>query len=294
MRTDRLNLRFKKILGENEKKFLIFLLYPFRNKFILFNVSNRAKPNRINIDYWSESDNLGDTLGPLIVRYMLDKKNINPETEVEGCVHLYSVGSILTAGIQDATVWGSGVLNSQIIYRLKNRTLDVRAVRGPLTKAVLEDYGFLVPEVYGDPAILMPEIYSPTNREKKTKFGLVLHKDEFTDENQDKDLLVINIKTSNYRKFIDELVSVEVLISSSLHGIILAEAYGIPSVLLKPQKDMFKYYDYYLGTGRLSFPIATSIEEAMNTTPAPIPDFEKIASTLKDMFPYDIYLKERG
>lgn len=289
MRTDKFNLKIKKILGENQKRILVFFLFPFRNKFILFNVSNRAKPNIVNVDYWNESDNLGDTLGPLIVKYMLDKKNINPETKVNDCVHLYSVGSILTAGIQDATVWGSGILNSLITYRLKRRTLDVRAVRGPLTKAVLEDYGYLVPEVYGDPAILMPEIYKPQTTIKKSKFGLVLHKDELLDCKQNENLTVINIKTSNYRKFIDELVSVETIISSSLHGIILAEAYGVPAVLLKPQVDMFKYYDYYLGTGRLSFPIATSIEEAMNIMPAPIPDFEKIASELKKEFPYDIY-----
>ena len=156
MRTDKLNLAIKRVLGEKTKKILIHLLYPFRNNFLLFNISNMAIENTVNLNYWDESNNLGDTLAPIIVEYMLSLKGLTSDKRIDSKKHLYAVGSVLTAGIQDATVWGSGVLNSKITYRLNNRKLDIRAVRGPFTKAVLEDYGYDVPEVYGDPAILMP------------------------------------------------------------------------------------------------------------------------------------------
>ena len=62
MRTDKLNLAIKKVLGESSKKMLTKCLFPFRNDFILFNISNRAKDRQVNLNYWDESNNLGDTL----------------------------------------------------------------------------------------------------------------------------------------------------------------------------------------------------------------------------------------
>lgn len=295
MRTDKLNLKLKAKMGERTKKILVKVLHPFRNNFILFNVSNRVKVNQVNLNYWDEADNLGDTLTPVIVSYMLKKKDIAVDKRIPQSKHLYAVGSILTAGIQDTTVWGSGILNPKLLYRIENRKLDIRAVRGPLTQVVLTDYGYETPLVYGDPAILMPEIYNPEKVEHKCKFGLVTHKDynlnkSVVDESILDDILQIDIKTRDYKKFIRDLLSVDIVISSSLHGIILAEAYGVPAILLQPQVDAFKYYDYYYSTGRLSFPIAKTVEKALKTTPAALPNnLEQLRSDLKKSFPYDLY-----
>jgi len=290
MNTDKLNLKIKKILGNGAKKVIAKMLFPFRNSFILFNVSNKAKSDKVNLNYWSESDNLGDLLAPVIVDHMLEQKGISPDKKVSGRKHLYAVGSILTAGLQDATVWGSGVLNPVISYRLEKRKFDVRSVRGPLTRIVLTDYGYKVPEIFGDPAMLMPEIYQPADTEKKYRYGLILHKD-YRSENDlsGEESLKIDICTSDYKDFINKIVSCDMIISSSLHGIILAEAYGVRAVLLKPQVDLFKYYDYYYSTGRLDFPVADSVEEAKKTKAADIPDFTAIRQNIKSAFPYDIY-----
>lgn len=295
MRTDNLNLKLKRIMGDNMKKMLIKLLFPFRNSFILFNVSNRAKNNKVNLNYWSESSNLGDALSPVIVDYMLSLKNISPDKTVSGRKHLYAVGSVLTSGIQDAVVWGSGVLNASLTYRLLKRKLDVRAVRGPFTRAVLMDYGFSVPEIYGDPAILLPEIYTPEKTEKKYKYGFIFHKDYKIDKNQlvgidENSYTVLDICTEDYKDFINRLTSVEVVISSSLHGIILAEAYGVSAVLLKPQVDILKYYDYYYSTGRIVFPVADSLGAALKCKAAELPDFSSLRKGLKETFPYDMYI----
>ena len=288
MQTNKLNLWLKRCFGESIKKCIIFFLYPQRNQFLLFNYDNRARKNKVNLNYWSESDNLGDTLAPVIVNYILSLKNISPDKTVSNRKHLYAVGSILTAGIQDCTVWGSGILNSVISYRLKNRKLDIRAVRGPFTRAILQDYGYNCPEVYGDPAIFLPEIYKPGVLKKIYRFGLVMHMDQIQ-EIPKGDILNIDICTSNYHEFVNKLNSVEVVISSSLHGIILAESYGIKAILLKPAKDFLKYYDWYYSTGRYSFPVANNIKEALGITPPPLPNLNSLRRKLLETFPYDLY-----
>ncbi len=280
----------KKMLGESIKKIIIFLIFPFRNRFILFNFRKTAKNHQVNLDYCFEELNVGDMLSPIVVEYMLQKKHININKKIKKRLHLYAIGSILTAGIQDATVWGSGVLNTKLAYRLKHRKLDVRLIRGPLTGAILEDYGHNNPKKYGDPALLLPYIYNPQNIKKEFKYGLILHKDYNYKHLSNDKIIEINIKTNDYKKFIDKILSVDIVISSSLHGIILAESYGVPAILLKPQKDYIKYYDYYYSTGRMNFPVASSVDEAMMMEPANIPDFRKIRDNIENTFPYDIFL----
>ena len=57
----------------------------------------------------------------------------------------------------------------------------------------------------------------------------------------------------------------ELVISTSLHGLVLADAYGIPARMLRitENEPLFKYQDYYEGTGRSTFAFATSVEEAL-------------------------------
>lgn len=291
MNTNKLNLKIKEVLGECPKKILMKFLFPFRNRFMLFNVTNFAKKDRVNLDYWLESDNLGDTLTPVIVNYMLSKKNIEADKKVHGIKHLFAVGSVITAGIQDGTIWGSGILNARLGYRLMGRKLDIRSVRGPFTRTYLADYGFDAPAVYGDPAIFMPEIYTPSVKiEKKHKYGVVMHKDQVIPVKDRDDLIVIDICTSNYKDFVHKLLSCEKIISSSLHGIILAESYGIPAVLLKPKVDFLKYDDWYYSTNRYNYLVAKTIEEGMSMEPSVLPtNLDELRKGLEKVFPYDLY-----
>lgn len=89
---------------------------------------------------------------------------------------MFAIGSIIDFGYQDATIWGSGLLNNFAIENLKKakfigRKLDIRVVRGPYTKQLLERAGYQCPEKFGDPAVLMPMIYQPQT-EKSIKFQL--------------------------------------------------------------------------------------------------------------------------
>ena len=56
------------------------------------------------------------------------------------------------------------------------------------------------------------------------------------------------------KEFINELLEVENVISSSLHGLIMADAYGIPNARVNISNKLigghFKFKDYCLSVGR--------------------------------------------
>ena len=87
--------------------------------------------------------------------------------------------------------------------------------------------------------------------------------------------------------------SAELVISSSLHGIILAEAYGVPAIMLRdtPSKDITKYKDWYYSTGRKEFPIADSIDDALSMTPVMLDraTIEAMQNRLINSFPIDLW-----
>lgn len=261
--------------------------FHINNNVILF-TTKRAKRNYVNLDYCFNFKNLGDNISPVIVDYMAKIRNIQLNKTVNGTKHLFAVGSIITAGPQDCTVWGSGLLNTKILNRLATRKLDIRAVRGPLTRIILLDQGYNVPEVYGDPAILMPLIYDVAVA-KKYAIGLITHFNEAVENDSDDSFHRINIVTDDYQNFVKEIKSCNLIISSSLHGIIFAEAYGVPAILLKPNCDLLKYYDYYYSTGRYRFPMLENLSELNSVCAPEIPDFRTMQGDLLAAFPSDLW-----
>ena len=117
-----------------------------------------------------------------------------------------------------------------------------------------------------------------------------MHKDQIIPVSNRDDLIVIDICTADYKDFVHKLLGCEKIISSSLHGIILAESYGIPAVLLKPKVDFLKYDDWYYSTNRYHYPIAKTIEEGMNIEPLDLPtNLDRLKKGLEEVFPYDLY-----
>lgn len=179
------------------------------------------------------------------------------------------------------------------LQKKKYIKLDIRAVRGPITRELLMKCGYDCPEVYGDPAILMPMIYQP-EVDRHRDFGLIVHFDKLTEsEKEQYGDNKISVLTRDYKTFINEICGCKKIISSSLHGIILAEAYGVPAIMIQNdvENEMMKYWDYYYSTGRYRFKIASSIEEAIQMKPMELPDFSKLQEGLLNSFPYDLFEK---
>lgn len=110
---------------------------------------------------------------------------------------------------------------------------DFRAVRGPLTRELVQEYGHKCPEVYGDPAILMPLIYQPKVEKKHDLLVIPQFVTESEFRKNHPNLYMVSMNTNDYKSVIDAIVSSKMVITSSLHGIILAEAYGVPAVFFR-------------------------------------------------------------
>ncbi len=254
--------------------------------------------NKVHLEYYKDATNLGDLLSPVIYKYMLEQRSLTADSPAVGKkpTHITALGSLLGGrGDFDMTVWGSGLMRfSAVKYICRRKVyqkLDVRAVRGPVTGAALEDCGIACPKVYGDPAILMPLIYSPTPKERK---GTVLITHYLTPTNQYshlENLTFLNIQTADYKTFIDTIASAEKVISSSLHGIILAETYGTPAVFMKKgvESVLLKFYDWYYSTGRYNVKVASDIQEALAIEPMPLPDLKEMQTAIMAAFPYDLW-----
>ncbi len=168
------------------------------------------------------------------------------------------IGSTLTLLCnRKSIVWGAGVIDSAA--ELPQKPKKVLAVRGPLTRDYLLERGIQCPEVYGDPALLVPYIYSP-KVEKKYKLGIIPHYSDYDTPVLDKfknNEDVLFIKMEGYDKWtdvIDGILSCEKIVSSSLHGLIIAEAYGVPNLWAEIKGELlgghFKFHDFFMSIKR--------------------------------------------
>jgi pyruvyltransferase len=244
--------------------------------------------------------NLGDSLGFVVVSYMLEKKGLSLDTWVRKRKHLGSIGSYVFTSFQHLTIWGGGALFHpkdfrtlfyKFLCRYPFSKYDFRAVRGPLTRNAVMECGHKCPEVYGDPAILMPYIYSPQYRVTRDILVIPQFYTEAEFRQKNPDLYMISMNTDDYKSVIDAIVSSKKVITSSLHGIILAESYGVPAVFFRGlgKRIDFKYLDYYYSTGRKDVKIAESFEEALEMEPMPLPDLSELQEGLLKSFPYDLW-----
>jgi len=216
-------------------------------------------PKPIPLFYWSEikfifkrKENYGDLLSKYLVEKIsgMEVKWVYPKKQPWykwDKTNYVTIGSVIHHASKDSIVWGSGIIdNKQAIAKA-----DFRAVRGPQTRKFLLGLGYECPEVYGDPALLLPKYYHP-EVEKKYKIGIIPHYHDFNvvSENylNDPEILVIDLMTLIVEEVTRQILSCEKTISSSLHGVIVSHAYEIPSVWVEFSNKIFgdgiKYRDY--------------------------------------------------
>jgi len=200
-------------------------------------------------------NNFGDNLSTFLTGIISGEEVIAARRIPKGEVSYMVIGSILQAAHSNLIVWGAGYIASD--SRMRMTPKKICAVRGRLTRDQLLRQGFDCPEVYGDPALLCPKYYKPTIT-NKFSLGIMPH---YVD--QDSVLLDRFRKNSGIpfidvrdpvKKVIDEINNCERILSSSLHGLIVADAYGIPSLWIKLSDKVvgegFKFRDYFSSVGR--------------------------------------------
>lgn len=205
--------------------------------------------------------NWGDDINYHLLK-KLTQKNIIPYDQSSLANRLHKtcymcIGSTITFNhINETIIWGAGVIDPT--KKLKRTPSKVLAVRGPLSRKYLINQGIDCPEIYGDPALLLPKIYTPQIK-KKYKLGIVPHYDDFNDPvlehlKKDKSILFIHLEGYNeWTDVLDQISSCEYIVSSSLHGLIVSEAYGIPNLWAEISGKLigghFKFHDFFLSIG---------------------------------------------
>jgi pyruvyltransferase len=265
--------------------------------FIFGSLRRPVIPCHVNLMFFDEKlgpnkqPNVGDLLSKVIFGHLLRYKGVK-SLRSHQTFRISFLGSVIQFLTGDAIVYGSGFLYESVVsnFAEKNIKLDIRAVRGPNTKRMLESVGYIVPEIYGDPAILLPIFHQPKIATVKKDYIVIPHWKKIKDYDSIKHP-VLSTLTSDWENFIDQIVSSNLVISASLHGVIIAEAYGVPAILLADteKNDLFKYEDYYLSTGRTNVAMAKNVEEALQFDTPEVPDIKKMQQEFLDAFPIDIF-----
>ncbi|MCW4384768.1 polysaccharide pyruvyl transferase family protein [Salinibacterium sp. SYSU T00001] len=239
--------------------------------------------------------NFGDLLGPMIVARLAAGLPRPPEPDRR----LVAVGSILHFAAPGDVVWGTGVNPKGELDAAVLRTLDVRAVRGPRTAQLLrESYGLEVPSVYGDPGLLLPNVFPELSEAPSRTRRAVTVIPNLNDLAPRSTLPaswrghVVNPR-SNVTTILRRIRDSSLVVGSSLHAVIVAESMGIPArAVATPHEDPFKYEDYYLGTGRdPKGLLASSVEEALDLGGAPPLNWD--SRPLLDAFPRELWTGQR-
>lgn len=233
-------------------------------------------------------DNFGDLLGPLIVERICHRLKLGEA--VSKSQRLATVGSIINVVARDGDIiWGSGIHGNYLPLNEPFPKLDIRAVRGPLTATLLRQSGNTVPDVFGDPALLIPYLWSDPQLGIDRGTGGTVYVPNYYDIDYAPPNS-LNPRGDVFKR-VRIIASAERVVASSLHGIVIAEAYGIPAVLVASRSErLFKYEDYYGGTGREVPEVASNWESALSTRPAsPLTTWDP--SPLLESFPSELWSK---
>lgn len=78
---------------------------------------------------------------------------------------------------------------------------------------------------------------------------------------------MIDFTSADLAKPLQALSSCQFIVSSSLHGLIIADAYGIPSVFWNElgEENEWKFLDYFEGVGRKDY-VALTAEQIIQAT----------------------------
>lgn len=226
----------------------------FLKPWIMFDGFVKFKDGRIL------QNNLGDDINIPLLNALTGKDVVHiSQSKLWHINRLLCIGSIIeNFSSKKALIWGSGCMYGN--EKIKVAPKKVYAVRGKLTQQVLQNQGIPCPEIYGDPALLLPYIYSPHSI-KKYRYGYIPHFIDYdlphVKEFREKHPEILFIKFRGYKSWqdvIEQIYSCENIISSSLHGLIISDAYGIPNVRVVFSDQIlggdFKYKDYFSGVER--------------------------------------------
>ena len=184
--------------------------------------------------------NFGDNLTPLLLTHY----GIEYEWSPPGRCDLIGAGSILSKvpRFWRGAVWGSGFIRSGMMADLRNAR--VLALRGQYTRAHVKMPRGHKPYVLGDPGILVSDL--PRIDAQPVPTLLMPHYVDHDMVERHPGLPIQDI-TAPSEIVLGAIASAGVVITSSLHALIAADALGVPHVLEPHPRvvgGLFKFQDY--------------------------------------------------
>lgn len=258
---------------------MLRLLNPIHSLISILADARATSKQNLHLSFYNKTPNVGDDLNLILATSLQDRYVYVPKSRCFS--HILGIGSILHFATQKSIVWGSGFISGTLLPKTDVlSSMRIAALRGEKTKEVLFPLNSFARNCpLGDPGILMPEIFAPTNVAKKYKLGIVPH---YVDCESPiiksfeglKDVSIIK-PFQNPFEFIKNIMACDYIASSSLHGLILSDAYSIPNVRLKISDRViggdFKFDDYYSTTSGFGMVSAIDLRD-------------HVAINLKDIF----------
>lgn len=252
---------------------------------------------KINLLYFEEkveNGNFGDELSRFIINELTNKKKyelVFNQPNIKK--NIIGIGSYLHAAVNDYYIYGTGVRTNPPIEGSHGYTkLNVCAIRGPITYNFLTRKHITCPSIYGDPALLLKILYKPTIISNlKDKIAFIPHKSNYNKylngNKYDKNKFYIINPRQKWSDVVDKICSCKSTVSSSLHGLIVADAYNKPNVMIleyELAEGDLKFKDYYESQKRTYFYIKRleQFEEKLLYSDGNKIDLEK----LKNAFPF--------
>ncbi|GAA1451728.1 polysaccharide pyruvyl transferase family protein [Nesterenkonia lacusekhoensis] len=219
--------------------------------------------------WWDRKANFGDAIGPWIVSTMTGRHVVNVRSTKDSPIPAVGRASALVGSIVQminrprVDIWGSGLMRplSEDSGLRRRRTTEVHAVRGHLTRHELQEkLGWTVPEVYGDPALLLPRLFTPNSPDGDRRIAFVPHMKHRTRFSTiDEAVFDVCDVRDDLTTVVSQIAGARACVSTSMHGLIVAQAYGVPWVWLNISDAPlggadFKFEDFFSTLDSSSLP----------------------------------------
>jgi len=246
--------------------------------------------------------NFGDLMAPHMLARLTGRLPAHPTDKGP---RLFTTGDLVHRLQTGDVVWGAGMKGDAAEMRERPQHLHILATRGPITLDFLQRRGYDTSRVsrFFDPGCLIATLFPEEIQAIRGNQDMA--REPFIIIPHYRDLAIMREKYPGHAKHIrstdtpffelvGHIIHSELVISSSLRGIIIAEALGVPAIWHAPMggENELKFTDYYLGTDRWKILRVDHLAAALRASPMPLPriDGEAIIAS----FPSPSQLKDLG
>jgi len=250
--------------------------------------------NNLIKGYWCDFANFGDQITPLLLEYYKFTPLLSPAKHAR----FVSTGSILE---HIPKSFSGSILGAGFIYESSRETFPkakIIGVRGQLTKDHL-GLSRNKDVILGDPGLLASK-FLQWRENKQYNLGIIPH---YIDKNNiniqriynlwPQKVNIINVEQKDPLIVFKEIDKCKYIVSSSLHGLIVADSLGIPNAwFYSPglEGNRFKFEDYYSSLNitvpkRYEISETNTLDELISmTTLKPQETIEELKKSLDNAF----------